>query len=225
MRPIINIKNLNVYLNYPTGDKVSELLNAKASATTSTMSKDAKSYPNAYAPDGVYIATKEGNCWLPSHFKDSGETLRGVAVIGKGHRIVVAPNGSEKGIVLLDSNKTLPGDRYSDYTQGLKDNDGLSNTEKLLDLGSPAAKYCKELGEEWYLPTFAEMCLIHEYKKELDECLLLVGNSLYDGWHWTSTRYGDTSHFAFDWSNGCRCSGDQSGGDRVRPVSALSLTI
>ena len=97
----------------------------------------------------------------------------------------------------------------------------MLKNKMLLKEGSDAAQYCKSFGEEWYLPTLSEMCLMYKYE-DVDKCLEIMGaDPLYKGWHWTSTKRCKNSYFVFSWSNGSRGYYYQLSNLRVRPVSAL----
>ena len=216
MKQSIHIQNLNIYI-------CSEHMSMKSENQAKDKTKPI-CYPNEQAPDGVYITTVEGNCWMKDFFSESHEIARGVAVIRGKHQIVVHPNGSSEDIILLESYKRISGKTYDNIEDGLTDFDGMNNTDQLLKLGSQAAIYCKSIGHEWYLPTLGEMQLIFDNKLELDACLAVIGTPLYDGWHWTSTRFSECSNLVFDWSNGLRFYDYQVSSSRVRPVSASSLS-
>ncbi|GAE83382.1 hypothetical protein [Bacteroides reticulotermitis] len=218
----LRITNLNVHLHFygpiPSANAVNEY--------SATEQSKGEYYTDKSATDGVYFCTTNGHLWDASRFEEckKAETIKGVAIVKGEHRFIVSPKGS-KNMILLDGDKTLPGAIYEDYQQALKDNEGYANTRKLLELGSPAAEFCKSLGEEWYLPTMSEMQLMCEHKADLDECLSKIGEKMPDEWHWTSTRISERCHFAFYWVDGYRDCSVQSSIFRVRPVSALSPSL
>lgn len=218
----LRITNLNVHLHFygpvPSANATKE--------TPDVEYNNGDFYTEKSVPDGVYFYTTNGHLWDASRLEQckKAETIKGVAIVKGEHRFIVSPRGS-KNMILLDGDKTLPGDIYKDYQQALKDNEGYTNTRKLLELGSPAAEFCKSLGEEWYLPTMNEMQLMCEHKAELDECLSKIGEKMPDEWHWTSTRISERCYFAFYWNDGSRINYFQNDFCRVRPVSALSPSL
>jgi len=217
----IIIQNLNLSIYANACDGMAEL-STIVQKTSDLERNESDVYTKESAPDGVYLYADDGGLWTPKAFKVCNPivTVKGVAIIKGGQRLVVALKGSDD-LMLLERDKTLPGKIYETYQRALKDNEGYDNTEKLLKLDSPAAKFCKMLGKEWYLPTMSEMQLMCEYKDELDECLSLAGDKMPDEWHWTSTRYSERSHYVFDWGLGNRGISYLSSFSRVRPVSAL----
>ena len=182
-------------------------------------------YPKDIAPDGVYFFSYEGNCWKKDCFGQCNERIKGIAVISGEKKIVVCLKGSPKDIVMLNADGKTASPVYEDYTKALKDNAGYENTEVLLKEGSEVAKFCKKFGKEWYIPTLAEICLMHEYKEDIDRCIEQIGGDvLYEGWHWTSTKRCENAYFVFDWGGGDWYLDYQSNLNRVRPVSAFSLS-
>lgn len=175
--------------------------------------------------DGVFICTESKELFPLSEWDGSKGKAIGVAIIEGEKKLLVALKGSDKDLVLLDEGKDSGLEPYPTVSKARKDTDGRKNTEALLKAGSEAAKFCKEWGEEWHIPTLNDMEMMYSHQDELDEALEKAGGKpLYDGWHWTCTRQSDNYFFVFYWSNGSRNSDDQSYNDRVRPVSRF-LTL
>ena len=146
--------------------------------------------------DGVFICTESKELFPPSEWDGGKGKAIGVAIIEGEKRLLVALNGSDKDLELLGIGK-----------------------------GSEAAKFCKEWGEEWHIPTLNDMEMMYSHQDELGEALEKAGGKpLYDGWHWTCTRQSDNYFFVFNWINGSRGYIDQSDSNRVRPVSRF-LTL
>lgn len=221
MEQMIHIKNLNIYI-YPQGKIQNEAQSFHSKYKEKrNNSENVSYYPKEEAPDGVYFLSHKGNCWKKDCYNQCNELIKGIAVIDGKKSIVVCPDGSLKDIVLLEGEKDTPANTYKDYLKALEDNSGYNNTELLFREGSDAAQYCKSFGEEWYLPTLSEMCLMYKYE-DVDKCLEIMGaDPLYKGWHWTSTKRCKNSYFVFDWGDGDRDDCVQDGILRVRPVSAL----
>ncbi len=71
--------------------------------------------------------------------------------------------------------------------------DGKQNTDKVLERQDAklysAFLWCREKGEDWYLPAQNELVQIYEMKKLLNETLESVGGEKLSGiYHWTSTE-------------------------------------
>ena len=74
--------------------------------------------------------------------------------------------------------------------------DGKFNTDIVMQRGDyaeyPAFKWCRELGEEWYLPSRDELQAIYNLKGLLDQTLAKYSHkeiNVY--WCWSSTEYND----------------------------------
>lgn len=208
----------------PTIDKETNMANDSSCNTEATESDKVMFYQFIEAPDGIYIATKAGHFWKEEYFSECEEETVGIAIVKGNHRIVVSKYGSDKGLLLLDRDKTSSADRYYIYRECIKDFDGYANTEALLAYGSPAAEYCKEQGEQWYIPSAGELNMMDEYGDDLDRMLPLIGGiPLPAAFHWSSTRYSETCYLALDWNDGFRYFDHQNSTNRVRPVSTASL--
>lgn len=175
--------------------------------------------------DGVFICTESKELFPPSEWDDSKGKAIGVAIIEGEKRLLVALKGSDKDLVLLDVGKDAGLESYPTVSKARKDTDGRKNTEALLKAGSEAAKFCKEWGEEWHIPTLNDMEMMHSHQDELDEALEKAGGEpLYKGWHWTCTRQSENYYFVFYWFYGDRNYYNQFSYNRVRPVSRF-LTL
>lgn len=215
MKTIINIKNLIITLpnRGESGKPVNQPL--RTGRSYQPQSKET-------ATDGVYIYTENGHLWLPQFWGLSGETPQSVVVIRGEKKLCVSLKGSSNGMMLLDSEKRQTGKCFTSMEDALNDWDGKKNTEKLLRLGSPAAQFCKELGEEWYLPALGELSFLQENKSMVDSALILSGGEpLFYGWHWTSTRKSDNCNWVLSWDSGGRDDCYLYLNLRVRPVSAF----
>ena len=175
--------------------------------------------------DGVFICTELKELFPPSEWDGSKGKAIGVAIIEGEKRLLVALKGSDKDLVLLDAGKDAGLESYPTVSKARKDTDGRKNTEALLKAGSEAAKFCKEWGEEWHIPTLNDMEMMYSHQDELDEALENAGGEpLYKGWYWTCTRQSENYYFVFDWIDGFRDNLNQLSYYRVRPVSRF-LTL
>lgn len=64
--------------------------------------------------------------------------------------------------------------------------------EQLGDVKPIAAKYCREQGGEWYIPSAGEAykLMIANTDKTIDNTLVKNGSKPIEGWYWTSSEYG-----------------------------------
>lgn len=175
--------------------------------------------------DGVFICTELKELFPPSEWDGSKGKAIGVAIIEGEKRLLVALNGSDKDLELLGIGKDSGLESYPTVSKARKDSNGRKNTEALLKAGSEAAKFCKEWGEEWHIPTLNDMEMMYSHQDELDEALEKAGGEpLYKGWHWTCTRQSENYYFVFNWSYGNWFNCNQFNFNRVRPVSRF-LTL
>lgn len=175
--------------------------------------------------DGVFICTESKELFPPSEWDGSKGKAIGVAIIESEKRLLVALKGSDKDLELLGIGKDSGLEAYPTISKAKKDTDGRKNMEALLKAGSEAAKFCKEWGEEWHIPTLNDMEMMYSHQDELDEALEKAGGEpLYKGWHWTCTRQSENYYFVFYWDDGSRSSSIQDDDNMVRPVSRF-LTL
>lgn len=63
---------------------------------------------------------------------------------------------------------------------------------QLGEAKAPAAKYCREQGEEWYLPTVGELYQLFNVANKhgkINRILIDNGYEPLDGWYWTSSEH------------------------------------
>lgn len=66
----------------------------------------------------------------------------------------------------------------------------------------PAFKWCADLGDNWYLPTYNELCAIYEIKDTLNATLSANGYEILSGCYWSSTEHNDNYAYGLNFSNG-----------------------
>jgi hypothetical protein len=187
-------------------------------------------YTKAGLKKSVYIYTESENFILPKFWglHEKEEKPVGVAIIADKN-LLVALEGSDNSLELLDWSKDLKSTKCEDIEAALKDQNGEATTAELAELGSPAAQFCAnyqagQLGAgKWYMPTANDFQLMYDHKKELDIALAICGGNAIetDNWHWTSTRRYDKSNWIYCWYDGYRYCNFQNYCGRVRPVSAF----
>ena len=222
----INIKNSHIHIHLETNDKNNETSGYVTEVDNLSMTgnfarSEKKFYSFAEAPDGIYVGTRQGNCWEEKYMSECEEDPVGIVIVKGEHRFVVCKNSLKETVELLEDDKMSSLKIYCNYRECVKDFDGYENTQILLSFGSKAAKYCKELGEKWYIPSAGEIVVMDEYDDELNRLLLLIGGtSLSNCWHWSSTRCSEKGYFVLVWGNGLRNVNYQNDYCWVRPVSA-----
>lgn len=181
--------------------------------------------------NGVYIYTNDCKFIEPKFWGlyEQEEKAICAAIVNNGNALFVYPEDMrDEDIPLLDWGQQQTGEQIPTIEAALKDYDGEENTKALSDAGSEIAKeiLILTMGErKWHIPALGELQLMHENKEMLDATLVISGNEpLLDSWYWSSTRRSYNSNFVFDWDDGCRCCSDQDDVNRVRPVSASSLS-
>lgn len=208
----------------PTINNETNMVDAPSCITDVSEAEKIQYYQFIEAPDGIYIATKEGRCWKEEYFSECKEETVGIAIFKGDHRIVVSKFGSDKRLSLHGKDRMSSLKICYTYRECIKDFSGDANTEALLALGSPAAEFCKEQGEQWYIPAAGELNLMDEYGDDLDRMLSLIGGfPLPKAYHWSSTQYSETCFLNLDWDNGFWFFSFQLDANWVRPVSTISL--
>ena len=230
MKTILNIKNLYLNINIcPNAESChapsSAIGEKKGSCPEPESIRNPKEDEQGKYADGLYYVTGNDK-WLKADEYRDGEAYKGIGIIQGDWRFIVAHKGSEVNLVLLED-EPLPGVKYDDYTKALEDKDGLATTNELIKKGSPAATFCRDMGEEWYIPTLNQMCIMHKNKEDLNRMISHIGGKgIPELWHWTSTMKSEICGYEFDFEGGDRDGCYQLGLNRVRPVSAVSrITI
>ena len=103
--------------------------------------------------------------------------------------------------------------------------DGQSNTDIVMSRSDyknyPAFVWCREQGEDWYLPSKDELLSLYHVKNQInkllrDRCKEMIN----DNWYWSSTERGLCAWFV-DMNNGGTYNGNKFGNYYVRAVSAF----
>lgn len=172
------------------------------------------------APDGIYVATLNGNCWRAEYSALVKDIAIGIAIVSDEYRFIVSKKGSDEPLPLLDNNKIADLKIYSPWRETLKIPDGYANTESLLELGSPAAEYCKKQGGQWYIPSIGQWILMDKYGDDLNHMMPLIGGEpIPKELHYSSTK-GSVDHFYYiNWRDGSILSIYQGKKCYIRPVS------
>ena len=109
---------------------------------------------------------------------------------------------------------------------GLTDeSDGKANTDNVMQRGDsdqyPAFVWCRNKGEDWYLPAINELKTISNNKSAINSTLAEYGTGLNDYWHWSSTEYDEFCAWRVLMGNGGTDDGNKSYYYYVRAVSAF----
>lgn len=78
--------------------------------------------------------------------------------------------------------------------------DGKDNTDKIMSRSDSENfkpfVWCREKGEDWYLPAKEELKAIYNNKSAINSTLTKYGDTkLSDDWHWSSTEYVESAEF------------------------------
>ena len=73
------------------------------------------------------------------------------------------------------------------------EDDGKYNTDKVMNRSDsreyPAFAWCRNKGNDWYLPSDGELETISKNKSKINQTLSVnIGEELKDGWYWSSTE-------------------------------------
>ena len=111
---------------------------------------------------------------------------------------------------------------YGTTTGARSDTDGPANTDKIVSF-SPAAKWCRAKGAEWYLPAKDELKEIYNKKSAINTTLSSIsGTALANsGYYWSSTEGNGNYAYTIIFSNGSVVSYSKSNSYKVRAVRAL----
>ena len=106
------------------------------------------------------------------------------------------------------------------------DRDGKINTDTVMQRSDyaeyPAFKWCREQGEEWYLPSKEELMAIYDVKDLVNKTLAQYSyREITNDWHWSSTEQDEFCAWIVDMGNGSTFSLDKYYYDYVRAVSAF----
>lgn len=136
------------------------------------------------------------------------KTTKTLPIIGQW----VVPNGV-KGVVFYSGDsvvKIVSIDEtsaewgyYGKTTGATSSVDGAANTDKIVS-GSPAAKWCREKGSEWYLPARDELKEIYNKKAAINTTISSIGGTSLanNGYYWSSTEYTSYIAYYLSFSNG-----------------------
>ena len=115
----------------------------------------------------------------------------------KGVVFEVSEGGKHGKIVSLDEAK-LPWCTEEQYHKDIQvgansDRDGKTNTDVVMQRSDyaeyPAFKWCREQGEEWYLPSIDELRSIFGVKRLVNKTLTQNSyKEIHDSWYWSSTE-------------------------------------
>ena len=142
----------------------------------------------------------------------------------------VSDGGRHGKIVSLDETDA-PWDScaYSDAT-GTKTgansmSDGKANTDKIMNRSDSeyfeACVWCREKGDDWYLPAREELKTIYNNKSAINSTLAEYGGTELSKWYWSSTEYDEFCAWYVFISNGNLNYNYKDANYCVRAVSAF----
>lgn len=139
---------------------------------------------------------------------------------------------SNTNIISIDeSSQTWYGNTITSKVTGASSSsDGTSNTNKIASQ-SPAAKWCRSKGADWYLPAIDEWEEIYKVKSTLNSVLSQIsGTKFKTGEYWSSTEFKEEGSpgrwFSFDayiiwFHDGSTATAVKNNSHSVRAVRAL----
>ncbi len=128
--------------------------------------------------------------------------LVGQYVIASGVNGVIF-SASSSVVKIMSTTETSAEWGYHGTTTGATSaTDGAANTDKIAS-GSAAAKWCRSLGAEWYIPVISELSTIYSNKSELNTTLAAIGGTqLGTNYYWSSTEYSSNYAYYIGFDNG-----------------------
>ena len=99
----------------------------------------------------------------------------------------------------------------------------MTNTNVILSI-SPAAQWCRDKGEKWYLPALDEMKEVLRNNNYINETFSALGVQLLgteNNPYWTSTTYDATTARTLKLSNGENKNNNKKSTLNVRAVRVL----
>ena len=146
---------------------------------------------------------------------------------GKKQGVVfeVCDNGQHGKIVSLDQKQLQWCTLDSQSIGATSKSDGQSNTDIVMSRSDyknyPAFAWCREQGEDWYLPSQNELLSLYHVKNQINKVLLDRCKEMINGnWYWSSTEREFCALFV-SMNYGSTSSYDKTYGYYVRAVSAF----
>lgn len=146
----------------------------------------------------------------------------------------VRDNGRHGKIVSLDETRArVRWCTEEQYGEGIKlgltnNSNGKANTDKVMQRGDsdqyPPFVWCRNKGEDWYLPAKDELKAISNNRSAINSTLAKYGTGLGFGSHWSSTEYENNPEI-YAWSvymdDGDASTYSKDNSNYVRAVSAF----
>ena len=103
--------------------------------------------------------------------------------------------------------------------------DGKANTDKIMNRSDSkyfeAFVWCREKGDDWYLPAVDELKTIYKNKSAINSTMTEYGGTTFDGWCWSSMEANGFRAWYVYVYDGYTYSYDKSYNNSVRAVSAF----
>ena len=148
-------------------------------------------------------------------------SLVGQYVVCNGIKGVIFSASSSVVKIMSTTETTTTWDYYGTTTGATSDTDGAANTDKIAS-GSSAAKWCRAIGSEWYLPAKSELSTIYSNKSTLNATLFAIGGTqLSWGYYWSSTEYSSNRAYYIYFGTGKVININKSNPFCVRAVREL----
>ena len=103
--------------------------------------------------------------------------------------------------------------------------DGKANTDKIMNRSNSeyfeACVWCREKGDDWYLPAREELKTIYNNKSAINSTLAEYGGTELSKWYWSSTEYDESCAWGVSMYDGYTGSSRKYLDSYVRAVSAF----
>lgn len=216
-----------------TIDKITYAVSGNASVATITVSREASAidfptqkmffvaknlktpftvaYDNGFIPNSVLTQgfTAVGGVYYMG-WPGTAMPKRGLQIAKRGNMGVPTKDDDD----LLKSWKTTQTATSGANMDGL--GVGASNTVAMAGAEHPAAQYCRDMGAGWFLPSKAELALIHANLSKLGPSYKFV-----DDFYWSSTDNDAKNACPVDLSSGDLHTYDKRSPCRIRCVKAI----
>ncbi len=181
--------------------------------------------------DGVYVIYESGDYMMvnPEEGVDLEDKVAYVGIVSGGAGMAIAlRDAAAEPVTLTDGRSgqcvSEVTDFRPDYEDAVQDWAGRENTYHLQKEGlNPAI----QLKAEEYIPSLAQLYLMCQNRKAINEALELAGGEpLTDGRYWSSTEY--SAYYAWGlnfYDGGAYGNAKAAGKGRVRPVSAFYFNL
>ena len=150
---------------------------------------------------------------------------------GKKGVVFFVSDGGRHGKILSLDETELPWCTYEQYSRRIvvgasSEDDGKYNTDKVMNRSDSreysAFVWCRNKGNDWYLPSKGELETIYKNKSKINKTLIANSEEeLKDDWYWSSTEDNEFCAWLVTMYDGYTGDGNENNYYYVRAVSAF----